>query len=305
MERSQAAGPSSSLRRRPGPNAGTTLGLQTVPKRPRRAIAGAPARPRALSTQRATPLGHRCGPATGQNTIHGPSMLFPQCSRSIDGSGSHNVKVTASGTEALFRAARFPALSAPGVRCPPLRSPAPGTPGTWPPVPWAATATATMGHGCVSVGVRRVSWVLLGRRGHFAMVFTGVKCPCLAGRDGGLGRMPGMPGYPGGIGRRHGSFRIMRRSRPETHSSGNPPMGHRCCSAGPVNRNDGPWMSLAQQRWPIDAVARARRTASMGHRCGPASPGNRIGGTSLRHPGRYGLFVGQAPARGHHPPQLP
>ncbi len=120
---------------------------------------------------------------------------------------------------------------------------------------------APMAHGCVSGGVRRVSWVLLGRRGHFAMVFTGVKCPCLAGRDGGLGRMPGMPGYPGGIGRRHGSFRIMRRSRPETHSSGNPPMAHRCGCQARTNDNDG----------PIDAA----ETALMGHRSCSARPPNR------------------------------
>ncbi len=34
----------------------------------------------------------------------------------------------------------------------------------------------------------------------------------------------------------------------------------------PGNRNDGPWMSLPQQRWPIDAVGRARRATSLGHR---------------------------------------
>ncbi len=45
-------------------------------------------------------------------------------------------------------------------------------------------------------------------------------------------------------------------------------MGHRCCSAGPGNRNHGPWMSCPQQRWPIDAVTRPGRTASMAHRCG-------------------------------------
>ena len=45
-------------------------------------------------------------------------------------------------------------------------------------------------------------------------------------------------------------------------------MGHRCCSAGPGNRNHGPWMSFPQQRWPTDAVTRPGRTASMAHRCG-------------------------------------
>ncbi len=116
---------------------------------------------------------------------------------------------------------------------------------------------APMGHGCVSVGVRRVSWVLLGRRGHFAMVFTGVKCPCLAGRDGGLGRMPGMPGYPGGIGRRHGSFRIMRRSRPNS-----------------------------LQRKPTHGPSLRSGAAGQPHRWDIVGPA-----------GRYGLFVRQVPGR--------
>ena len=45
-------------------------------------------------------------------------------------------------------------------------------------------------------------------------------------------------------------------------------MGHRCCSAGPGNRNDGPWMLFPQQRWPIDAVTRPGRAASVARRCG-------------------------------------
>ncbi len=57
-------------------------------------------------------------------------------------------------------------------------------------------------------------------------------------------------------------------------------MGHRCCSAGPGNRIDGPWMSLPQQRWPIDAVARPRRTASLGHRCGDLSGNVRFAGAA-------------------------
>ena len=69
---------------------------------------------------------------------------------------------------------------------------------------YSARPGATVAHGCVSLGVRQVQWVLPGRRGHFALVFTRVKCPRLPGRDGRLRRMPGMPGYPGGIGRRHG-----------------------------------------------------------------------------------------------------
>jgi hypothetical protein len=55
-------------------------------------------------------------------------------------------------------------------------------------------------------------------------------------------------------------------------------MGHRCCSAGPGYRNDGPWMSLAQQRWAIVAVARPAGAASMGHRCGSLSRNVRIAG---------------------------
>ena len=53
-----------------------------------------------------------------------------------------------------------------------------------------------------------------------------------------------------------------------THSSGNAPMAHRCCSAGPGNRKNGPWMSFPQQRWPIVVVRAPGRTASVAHRCG-------------------------------------
>ena len=41
-------------------------------------------------------------------------------------------------------------------------------------------------------------------------------------------------------------------------------MGHRCCPAGPGNRNSGPWMSLPQQRWPNVAVARPSRSSNDG-----------------------------------------
>ncbi len=240
-------------------------------------------------------MSQRCCRQVGANRNNVPPMLRERHLCAIDvvgpdrrtatmaqrcGSGSHFVMVT-TGSDRTGRCSgsspsrpngdstastsrktgKSPALtSAAG-------SPAAGAVLVWP----AATAkrgisarrTATMGHGCVSVGVRRVSWVLLKRRGHFAMVFTGVKCPCLAGRDGGLRRMPGMPGYPGGIGRRHGSFRIMRRSRPETHSSGNPPMGHGCCPAEAGNRIYGPSLLRERHPWAIDAVARPGAAASM------------------------------------------
>ena len=78
-----------------------------------------------------------------------------------------------------------------------------------------------MGHGCVSLGVRQVPWVLPRRRGHFALVFTRVRCPRLPGRDGRLRRMPGMPGYPGGIGRRHGPSPGLARQPFLASASGN------------------------------------------------------------------------------------
>ncbi len=81
----------------------------------------------------------------------------------------------------------------------------------------------------------------VGTGGHFGAVETTPKCPRCSGKT----------------------------VRHPPHSSGNPPMSHQCRSAGPGNRNYGPWMSLPQLRWPIVAVTRPRAAASMAHRCGP------------------------------------
>ncbi len=67
---------------------------------------------------------------------------------------------------------------------------------------------------------------------------------------------------------------------------------HRCpilLFAGPGSRNDGPWMSFPQLRWPIVAVTRPAHI--MGHRRGLAEPmpvypgaaGRFAAGTGLRH----------------------
>jgi hypothetical protein len=63
-------------------------------------------------------------------------------------------------------------------------------------------------------------------------------------------------------------------------------MGHRCGSARPPNRNDGPAMRFCPapepQLWAIDAVPPGPRTATMGHRCGSARLPNRNDGAAMR-----------------------
>ncbi len=98
------------------------------------------------------------------------------------------------------------------------------------------------------------------------------------------------------------AVRVPARGRP-----GNSPpapvaaatMGHRCCSAGPGDRNDDPWMSFPQQRWDINAVIRPGRTASLGHRCGETLAASTPGASLGHRCGRSGHFrvsVPTAPA---------
>ncbi len=113
-----------------------------------------------------------------------------------------------------------------------------------------------MGHGCVSVGVRRVPWVLLGRRGHFAMVFTWVKCP----------RLPGAG----------------RRAAPNARNAGISGRDRAGTRPLPDHAEEPTRNSLQRKRThgPPMLSGRGRVTASMGHRC----CGNDIHGPSLRLP---------------------
>ena len=125
---------------------------------------------------------------------------------------------------------------------------------------------------CVSVGVRRVPWVLLGRRGHFAMVFTGVKCP----RFPGAGRRAAPNARNAGIsGRdRAGPAPLPDHAEEPTRNSLQ------------RKRTHGPSMLPSRagqpQRWPMDVVP----AATMAHRCGYRPRPDSIHGPSLRFAAR-------------------
>ncbi len=53
-----------------------------------------------------------------------------------------------------------------------------------------------------------------------------------------------------------------------THSHGNAPVAHCCCSRRASYPNDGPSMLRQQHRWHIDAVGALRATATVAHRYG-------------------------------------
>ena len=112
-------------------------------------------------------MSHRCGCGYGHR---GPTAECPGESRAGDLNGGH----PDPGAE---RAGNWVARNGP-----PHLTPLPSRHMRQKPAP--------VGHGCVSLGVRQVPWVLPGRRGHFALVFAGVKCPRLPGRTAGCGECP-------------------------------------------------------------------------------------------------------------------